>query len=451
MNLIESITSLDAELYRKFTPAMGIAPHLTRSLVSFQGNRNRAGYWYKYKEGFAHALAEQLLVSAKLGRGATIIDPFAGNGTTLFAAGLLGFDSVGIELLPVGKAIIEARILWLEGKITPDDLSRFRQWGESQRWESYEGQLVELPITRNAYTPATATAIGGYIEGMRGEPPAVRSLLRVALLSSLESVSFTRKDGQCLRWDKRSGRGGKFDKGVIPEFAPTIKAKIEQIARDIISLELPTHLGQSELLMGSSLDVMPTLPGGTFGTMLTSPPYCNRYDYTRIYALELAAEGMSAIEVKALRHALLTATVENKEKDLLALNPSLEFALDLVRHHPLLQTILTYLDQAKEHKALNNGGIPRMVRGYFTEMACILAESRRILADGAPLFMVNDNVRYAGVSIPVDLILCDIAQGLGFQVEQIMVLPQGKGNSSQQMGLYGRHPLRKCIYVLRAL
>ena len=65
--------------------------------------------------------------------------------------------------------------------------------------------------------------------------------------------------------------------------------------------------------------------------------------------------------------------------------------------------------------------------------------------------MVNDNVRYAGANIPVDLILSDIAQGAGFDVEKIWVLPTGKGNSSQQMGTHGREELRKCVYVWRKL
>ena len=63
--------------------------------------------------------------------------------------------------------------------------------------------------------------------------------------------------------------------------------------------------------------------------------------------------------------------------------------------------------------------------------------------------MVNDNVRYAGASISVDMILAEIAEKLGFQVESILVLPNGKGNSSQQMGEHGREELRKCIYVWR--
>ena len=63
--------------------------------------------------------------------------------------------------------------------------------------------------------------------------------------------------------------------------------------------------------------------------------------------------------------------------------------------------------------------------------------------------MVNDNVRYAGASVSVDLILSKIAEDVGFNVGNILVLPNGKGNSSQQMGLHGREVLRKCVYVWR--
>ena len=63
--------------------------------------------------------------------------------------------------------------------------------------------------------------------------------------------------------------------------------------------------------------------------------------------------------------------------------------------------------------------------------------------------MVNDNVRYAGAIVSVDLILSELAKQLGFHIENILVLPNGKGNSSQQMGAHGREVLRKCVYVWR--
>jgi DNA modification methylase len=80
-------------------------------------------------------------------------------------------------------------------------------------------------------------------------------------------------------------------------------------------------------------------------------------------------------------------------------------------------------------------------------MACAIQECFRVLKPGTNLFMVNDNVRYAGVSISVDMILSDFAEKIGFTVENILVLPGDKGNSSQQMGNHGRETLRKCVYV----
>jgi len=183
--------------------------------------------------------------------------------------------------------------------------------------------------------------------------------------------------------------------------------------------------------------------------ILTSPPYCNRYDYTRTYALELALLGVDEAGLVNLRQAMLSCTVENRTKELLKLNPAWHKAIEAADQQPLLQSILRYLESQKELDLLNNDGIPRMVRGYFYEMACVIAECARVLKPGAPMLMVNDNVRYAGVSVSVDVILSDLAQKLGFKVERILVLPNGKGNSSQQMGAHGRNPLRKCVCLWR--
>jgi len=187
----------------------------------------------------------------------------------------------------------------------------------------------------------------------------------------------------------------------------------------------------------------------SFDAIITSPPYCNRYDYTRTYALELALLNIDEKSLVKLRQAMLSCTVENREKDLLAINPLWTEAIAATDEQELLQSILRYLSKQKALGKLNNNGIPRMVRGYFYEMACIIAESARVLRPNAPLIMVNDNVRYAGVSISVDLILSSIAEKLGFIVESIFVLQKDKGNSSQQMGEHGRESLRKCVYVWR--
>jgi predicted transcriptional regulator with HTH domain len=98
-------------------------------------------------------------------------------------------------------------------------------------------------------------------------------------------------------------------------------------------------------------------------------------------------------------------------------------------------------------RKLNNSNISRMVRNYFYEMCFVVCELSRVLRSGAVAVMVNDNVQYAGETIPVDLILSDFARSFGLRVRHIWTLPRGKGNSSQQMGSHGRRELRKCVYV----
>jgi hypothetical protein len=167
--------------------------------------------------------------------------------------------------------------------------------------------------------------------------------------------------------------------------------------------------------------------------------------------LELALLDVDEEGLSKLRQEMLSCTVENRGKDLLALNPKWEPAIQAANEQELLQAILSYLESQKQLDLLNNDGIPRMVRGYFYEMACVIAECARVLKTGAIFVMVNDNVRYAGASVSVDIILSEIAQKLGFDAEQILVLPNGKGNSSQQMGAHGRDALRKCVYIWRKI
>ena len=88
-----------------------------------------------------------------------------------------------------------------------------------------------------------------------------------------------------------------------------------------------------------------------------------------------------------------------------------------------------------------------MVRNYFKELAVVIFQCAKLLKPGSCFVMVNDNVRYQGINIPVDLILSGIAQRAGFDTQVIWVLPIGKGNSSQQMRMHGRAELRKCVYV----
>ncbi len=458
MTALEAIRQAEGRLTARFEDKLVVNRDLSRKLVSFQANKHQNGYrWFKYKEGFSASLVGYVLTRLGI-TGGRLIDPFAGSGAALFGAAEVGADAFGIELLPVGREIIEARKL---AAVASDLVPALEHWELHKPWRgARQGmRFRHLRITEGAFPSTTEECIGKYVTLLEGVEPRARSLLRFAAMCDLEEVSYTRKDGQYLRWDYRSGRrqGAKqFDKGPIPSFDDAITAKLRQIREDIAGrskgLFAGQPTGQVEVVTGSCLDILPRTEAAACDCLITSPPYCNRYDYTRTYALELAFLGTSEDELRELRQAMVSCTVENRDKEGLWRRLEGELfqgAKEAFKGQEMLTQILAYLEQLRAAGLLNNDGIPRMVRNYFREMALIIFECARVLKPGAPLVMVNDNVRYEGAGVPVDLILSDFAQRAGFVVETIWVLPVGKGNSSQQMGRHGRDELRKCVYVWR--
>lgn len=287
----------------------------------------------------------------------------------------------------------------------------------------------------------------------------VKQLLYFACFCILEKISYTRKDGQYLRWDSRAGKARtEFNKGRIYTFEEALYEQLEQIGTDIRNMRMygldSYSNAKMELKTGSSLEILPTLKSESFDLIITSPPYCNRYDYTRTYALELVYLGVDDYHIKKLRQSMLSCTVENRDKIAYLKNiykknkrlKSFKKAEQTFKSNKALHEVLDILEQYKEDDALNNPGICRMVKNYFYEHAFVIHEMARVLKNGGRIYYVNDNVRYAGETIPVDLILSEFARDAGLQVKKIYKLPNGKGNSSQQMGEHGREELRKCVY-----
>lgn len=465
---LDKLEELNIKLERRFRDKLVVNHDLKRTLVSFQANKKTPGYrWYKFKEGYSSALVDYALDKLSIDSG-KVLDPFAGSGTSLFASAERGLDTVGVELLPIGSEIVEVRKIIFESN-NHDQLTKFLQeWADKRPWEKEKGgrKINHLKITSGAFPKTTEDLLGKFLNAIdKVKKKDYQRILRFTLLCVLEEISFTRKDGQYLRWDHRSGRGNggkKFDKGEIKEFNHSITRKLKDIIGDLkggntlfdLVKEPRGKIGSVEVLRGSCLSILPKLKTDEFDFLMTSPPYCNRYDYTRTYALELALLDVDEEKIRDLRQAMMTCTVENREKE----NLDQFFSQDIFQrankafeNQKELQTIIKYLNEKRDNKELNNPGIARMVKNYFYETALIIFECARLLKSGAPFVMVNDNVRYAGANIPVDLILSDIAQDAGFDVEKIWVLPTGKGNSSQQMGAHGREELRKCVYVWRKL
>lgn len=446
---------------------------LSRQLVSFQANKIMPFFrWFKYKEGFSQSLVEYV-IDKLTARPGVLLDPFSGAGSALLAARCSGWKTVGIELLPVGIYALRARLAAerVDAGTFQDAVRTIR--GECLATETLADPTFEhVAITRGAFSDETEKQLHAYLRFVRNRfaDEHVRVLLEFAAFSVLEAISYTRKDGQYLRWDRRSGRSNGangFDKGPIRTFGDAIQKQLAMMSEDLCVS--PTDLFEDkpasiesrgpdvELHEGSCLTILRDLKASSCDLILTSPPYCNRYDYTRTYALELVFLGAGEERIKELRQAMLSCTVENREKieqleDFYRRRRALPiFAAAKIafEEQAALHEVLDILEEERRNGCLNNPGIVRMVRNYFLEMSLVIHECSRIMKPGAHFVMVNDNVSYNGQVVPVDLILSEVARKAGLEVQVIWKLSKGKGNSSQQMGRHGRQEVRKCVYVWR--
>ncbi len=406
----------------------------------------------KYKEGFSIGLVESLLEEIKPD---SVLDPFSGIGTTPLIATGSGLKGTGIEIIPVGVCVGNAIAHAANGL----NQAQFRtaakallQHIESPGEVGSEHAFPHVSITESAFPRDTELGLAKAREFIGTlEDVGIREMLNLACMSVLESVSYTRKDGQYLRWDQRSGRSLRAHmlKGPIPTLKDALKARLSQMEEDLKPLKLKYGKGHPELITGSCLEQLKGLPASSYDMVITSPPYANRYDYTRTYALELAWLGYDREAFSVLRQSMLSATVENKSKTAwleTAYGESnlLKNAVDMYLQQSAIQEVLGVLKNHADE--LSNPHVVRLLEGYFLELAVIVSELGRVVRPGGTVVMVNDNVQYHGEEVPVDLILSDYAEQSGFDCKYIWALPRGKGNSSQQMGRFGRRELRKCVY-----
>ena len=436
-------------LLRRFERRIRVNEDLNRSLVSWQSNRGEPGFrWFRFKEGFSSELVRYLLQLVRVpGR---LLDPFAGTGVAPIVGAKMGWHSTGVEILPVAvhvsRAVAAAHAVNLQEF---HELSiELLETVDNANPAHGNGVFPHLRITDHAFSEENECQIVAARDWLHNLPDSdEKTLVSLAAMSALEDASWTSKDGQYLRWDHRSGRElrATVEKRNVLPYAQSLRAKLQEVADDIPVVAQQELVAPANFVEGSCFQSLAEMEDNSCNVVVTSPPYANRYDYTRTYALELAWLGYDDTGISDLRQRLLSATVENRSKreQLTHLDPD---SLAVYDTQPAIREVVRALRSAKDRGELPNPNVVRLVENYCMEMAFVVAQLGRVCSQGASVFMVNDNVQYGGEELPVDLILSDIAWQCGFRTKAIWKLPRGKGNSSQQMGRYGRREIRKCVY-----
>lgn len=396
-----------------------------RRLVTYVPNKNLPVYnWFKYKEGFSRELVVRLFREFGLQKGDVVFDPFAGCGTTLLAAREFGLYGIGADILPTSVFVAKSKLTHWR------DLNLLMRCSQEILALPFREAKTTFPkdvrIINLAFTQQTQRELLFFKEAIEEYKPPARDFLLIGLLSILEEVSNTSKDGQFLRLVERR----------IPPVREALRAMLAKMVSDLSERQMfgPRLSGRTYLKQSDAREMcLPKRYEGSVAAIITSPPYLNRYDYSRTYALELCLlTAKSHRDMVNIRHSLLRSHVESREQAGKQVNlPALNEVLREIRAKPL-----------------NNERLPVMIQGYFEDMNLVIRNMAAYLRPGGRVALVVANAQFAGENVPTDLMLCELAARFGLTTESIWIT-RYKGNSSQQMAIYGRRPVRETIVFWR--
>lgn len=392
------------------------------ALISPQRNKNIPVHnWFSFKHGFSKELIENLIQEFKLEPDSWVLDPFCGSGTTLLTCKQNGINSIGFDILPFSVFLSNVKTK----NYNPDNLIKQLNIFPINNKNSYTNIILpDIPILNKAFKPEVKEqllSIKNEINGISNLK--TKDFFTLGFLSILESFSNTSKTGGFLRIIERS---------VCPNnIRYNFRDKINSMIKDVVIYNKNKNGFKKVNVIARLGDARKLNTKKKFDAIITSPPYPNRHDYTRIYSLEMIFEFISSNdELKKIRYETIRSHVEARKK---------YEVINYIIPDKLKESI-----EKIEKNGTNNPQIINMLLGYFEDMFLSLSEMKRCLQSNGKIALVVSNVRFSGVNIPVDEILGEIGIQTGLKFTSIWVVRK-RGNSSQQMKKYQRIPSRESI------
>ncbi len=391
-------------------------------LISPRRDINRPIYnWHSFKHSYSKELVDLIIKEFNLNPGSWVMDPFCGGGTTLLACKDAGINAHGFDILPFSVFLSNVKI---RDYAINSLLEARKQYGMSDNGFYNKFKLPDIPILKKAFSKEVEKELLQINNNInRIEDPYTRDFFKLGLLSILESVSNTSKSGGFLRIVNKNIR--------TESIREIFLNKIDSMIKDIESYN---QVGNNHAFAEAFLGDARKIPSKyTYDAVITSPPYPNRHDYTRIYSLEMMFDFVKDNdEIKRVRYETLRSHVEARKK------------YDACNYSQPI--ILQKLIRKVEKNGVNNPQVIDMLEGYFEDMFLVLIEMKNHLKKNGKIALVVSNVRFAGINLPVDEILAEIGYQTGLKTKEILVV-RYRGNSSQQMGKYKKNPSRESIII----
>jgi len=397
--------------------------------------------WYPIKEGFSAKLISDDIGKLDPKRKASLmaIEPFSGSGTTPVECAMQKVGCLALEVNPflafVGqtklkqidtKGFASQRSSILKGLKSPlriplEDYSTFCEGKGKEKW------LFNRGVFRSfaggwASTEKCATS--------------EQALFRLALLRAVMDNCNAYPDGKCLRY-KRLKDFKSFNAGFL---ASQFEFYCKMMEEDIKAF--PIEKGLSKIVQMDVRTLAKYKDARKFDFCITSPPYLNTFDYSDVYRPELFLAGF--VEDNQDLMKIRMKTIRSHVQANWALPVRNTFG---VLYAKMLKEIETKKDDLWSNR------IPAMIQAYFEDLEKLLIALKSRANKGATLKIVVATSAYAGVIIPVDLIIADIAENLGWLLEEVQTIRRLRSSAQlwRHENLHNSdQELRESIVILKS-
>jgi hypothetical protein len=395
--------------------------------------------WYFVKEGFSPKLVEQAIITDGVKPDEVLLDPFSGSGTVPLTGALNRLQVHAFEVNPFLRFLsatklsrvssltfrrASRRILRETEKSSPSALEGYSTFTKGNRWGRW---LFPKPVLRSFEAGRRLVAMTD------GEH---RDLLHLALIGAAMDCCNATRDGKCLRYKK----GWEDCEATASQFRERFEARAEVIASDLAATPLTGT--QPSVTEGDARRLITSSSQDKFRLCVTSPPYLNSFDYSDIYRPELFLGGF----------------VESNKSLMKVRLETIRSHVQASWEHPIRNEFgALYKDCISDIEAyaedLWDQRIPKMVQAYFEDMETILKGLRRKAKDNASVWLVVSTSAYAGIEIPVDLILAEIGQRAGWFLREVGVLRYLRSSSQHVKHVEEDRksvPLRESVVIFNA-
>jgi len=405
--------------------------------------------WYRFVLSFPPHLVREFVNRFGLHGQHRLLDPFCGTGTTLVEAKKLGIPSVGLETVAVSRLAANTKTNW---SIDPDrfEAQARRAAREAVRLLADQGitdaPMASIPSETELHSlPPDAEKL--LLKNSISPLPLHKVLILKDVLAGRRTKTFVDhevlalahalvNDIGNLRFGPEVGAGEiKTDAHVVESWLGNIQA----MAADLHELHALDNT-PSIAFDWDARDVDSCIDPHSIDAVITSPPYPNEKDYSRIVRLESVLLGYieSRSDLQKMKRNLLRSNTRGVYRG--------DDDCNWVSDHAEIDRIATAIE-ARRIELDKRSGFERMyhrvTRLYFGGMARHFASLRKVLRPGARLaYVVGDQASYLRVMIRTGQILGDIAERFGYEVESLELFRTRQATATNEK-------LREEILILR--